>query len=71
MLFSNSIQIDSKTATGTTSAIEELTVQYGEKFYQIFRSITKENGNEFHIFSAFETIVMEILLILTQCENDP
>ena len=46
-----SIWIDSKTTDGVASAMEQLKEQYGEKFSQVFRSITTDNGSEFAAFS--------------------
>ncbi|MFU0833549.1 MAG: hypothetical protein ACFWUC_11520 [Oscillospiraceae bacterium] len=51
-----SIRIDGKTTTGVASAMEQLKEQYGEKFSQVFRSITTDNGSEFSAFSAFEEL---------------
>jgi transposase, IS30 family len=51
-----SIRIDGKTTTGVASAMEQLKEQYGEKFPQVFRSITTDNGSEFAAFSAFEEL---------------
>jgi transposase, IS30 family len=36
--------------------MEQLKEQYGEKFSQVFRSITTDNGSEFAAFSAFEEL---------------
>ena len=48
------IQINGKTTGGIAGAMEWLKVQYGDKFSQIFRTITTDNGNEFADFSKFE-----------------
>ena len=55
-----SIRIDSKTTAGVAAAMEQLKEQYGDKFSQVFRSITTDNGNEFAAFSAFEALGTEI-----------
>ena len=55
-----SIRIDSKTTTGVSSAMEQLKEQYEEKFSQVFRSITTDNGSEFAAFSAFEDFGMKV-----------
>lgn len=55
-----SIWIDSKTTDGVASAMEQLKEQYGEKFSQVFRSITTDNGSEFAAFSAFENLGTKI-----------
>lgn len=51
-----SIRISGKTTAGVTEAMEQLKEQYGDKFAQVFRTITTDNGNEFAAFSAFETL---------------
>lgn len=50
-----SIRITGKTTAGVAKAMEQLKEQYGDKFSQVFRTITTDNGNEFAAFSAFET----------------
>lgn len=40
--------------------MEQLRDQYGEKFSQVFRSITTDNGSEFAAFSTFESFGTEI-----------
>ncbi len=55
-----SIRIDSKTTAGVALAMKQLKEQYGDKFSQVFRSITTDNGNEFADFSAFEALGTEI-----------
>nr|WP_302664759.1 IS30 family transposase [uncultured Agathobaculum sp.] len=40
--------------------MEQLKEQYGEKFSQVFRSITTDNGSEFAAFSAFENLGTKI-----------
>ena len=49
-----SIRIDRKDTDGVAAAMEQLKLQYGEKFSQVFRSITTDNGSEFADFSSFE-----------------
>lgn len=51
-----SIRIDHKTIAGVAAAMEQLKEQYGDKFPQVFRSITTDNGNEFAVFSDFEAL---------------
>lgn len=55
-----SIRIDSKTTAGVAAAMEQLKAQYGDRFSQVFRSITTDNGNEFAAFSAFEALGTDI-----------
>lgn len=55
-----SIRIDSKTTAGVAAAMEQLRAQYGDRFSQVFRSITTDNGNEFAAFSAFEALGTDI-----------
>lgn len=55
-----SIRIGSKTTAGVAAAMEQLKVQYGDKFSQVFRSITTDNGSEFAAFSAFEALGTQI-----------
>lgn len=54
---------DSKTTTGIAAAMEQLEAQYGDRFPQVFRSITTNNGNEFAIFSAFKALGTDIYFI--------
>ena len=51
-----SIRIGSKTTAGVAAAMDQLKAQYGDKFSQVFRSITTDNGSEFVDFSAFEAL---------------
>lgn len=55
-----SIRIDGKTTDGVATAMAQLQEQYGDKFSQVFRSITTDNGSEFADFSDFEALGTEI-----------
>lgn len=46
--------IDSEITDSIVTAMDQLKEQYMEKFSQVFRSITTDNGSEFAAFSAFE-----------------
>ena len=51
------LKIESKTAEAVLVAIERLKALYGNRFPQIFRSITSDNGNEFSkLQEAFDEI---------------
>ena len=54
------IRIDGKTTDGVASAMAQLKEQFGNKFAQVFRSITTDNGSEFADFSAFERLGTKI-----------
>ena len=45
---------------GYDTIYERIKEQYGEKFSQVFRSITTDNGSEFAAFSAFENLGTKI-----------
>lgn len=49
-----SIKIPSKTVDSVKSAMSFLREEYGEKFSEIFKTITIDNGVEFDDFSSFE-----------------
>ena len=51
-----SIKIDGKTVDGVADAMGQLYLEFGEKFSQVFRSITTDNGSEFTEFSAMESL---------------
>ena len=55
-----SIRIDGETTEGVIQAMEQLKEQYGERFAQVFRSITTDNGSEFTAFSVFEKLSTQI-----------
>lgn len=48
------IKIPSKTCDGVRYAMEQLHKQYGNKFSQMFKTITVDNGSEFNVFASFE-----------------
>ena len=50
------IRIDEKTTDGVATAMAQLKDQFGDKFAQVFRSITTDNGSEFAGFSSFEAL---------------
>ncbi len=54
------IQIDEKTTAGVASAVAQLQAEYGDKFSQVFKSITTDNGSEFADFSTFEALGTKI-----------
>lgn len=54
------IRIDEKTTDGVATAMAQLYGQYRDKFPQVFRSITTDNGSEFADFSDFEALGTEI-----------
>lgn len=58
-----SFRTGSKTTTGMAAAMEQLEAQYGDRFPQVFRSITTNNRNEFAIFSAFKALGTDIYFI--------
>ena len=51
-----SIRTSEKTSQGIAGAMERLHERFGNKFSQVFRSITTDNGNEFAAFSEFEAL---------------
>ena len=51
-----SIRTGEKTVAGIAEAMEKLHRQFGDKFSQVFRTITTDNGNEFSSFSEFEAL---------------
>ena len=48
------LKIDSKTAAAVNAAISSLRKYYGEKFSQIFKTITSDNGSEFAELAKLE-----------------
>lgn len=50
-----SIKIAGKTISGVSEAIKVLKDEFGDKFSQVFRSITTDNGSEFADFSSIES----------------
>lgn len=52
--------IDSKTTDSIATVMDQLKEQYMEKFSQVFRNLTTDNGSEFAAFSAFETLGTKI-----------
>lgn len=66
-----SIRIDGKNTAGVADAMEQLKAQYGEKFSQVFRSITTDNGSEFASFDEFEASGISIYFAhpYTSCER--
>lgn len=55
-----SIRIVSRTAVGVATTMEQLNTQYGDRFSQVFRSITTDNGNALATFPAFEALATGI-----------
>ncbi|WP_409970086.1 IS30 family transposase [Bengtsoniella intestinalis] len=54
------IQIDEKTTNGVAAAVAQLKVEYGDKFSQVFKTITTDNGSEFADFATFEALGTKI-----------
>lgn len=50
------IRTDGKTTSGITGAMEQLHTQFGDRFAEVFRTITTDNGSEFAAFSEFEAL---------------
>ena len=50
------IRIDGKTTEGVAEAMAQLHARFGERFSEVFRTITTDNGSEFAAFSAFEAL---------------
>ncbi len=55
-----SIKIDEKNTTGVATAMAELKEEFGDKFSQVFKSITTDNGSEFANFHSFEELGTQI-----------
>lgn len=55
-----SIRIDGKNTAGIAGAMQQLKDQYAERFAQVFRSITTDNGSEFSAFADFENLGTDI-----------
>lgn len=55
-----SIRIDSKTVNGVEEAMKQLKSHFGDKFSQVFCSITTDNGSEFAAFEKFEALGTDI-----------
>lgn len=55
-----SIKISGKTVCGVSEAMKVLKDEFGDKFSQVFRSITTDNGAEFADFSSIESDGTEI-----------
>ena len=54
------IQIDEKTTEGVATAVAQLKAEYGNKFSEVFKSITTDNGSEFADFACFEALGTQI-----------
>ncbi len=54
------IQIDEKTTQGVAAAVAQLKDEYGNKFKEVFKSITTDNGSEFADFASFEALGTQI-----------
>ena len=54
------IQIDEKTIEGVSTAVSQLQAEYGDKFSEVFKSITTDNGSEFADFASFEALGTQI-----------
>ena len=50
------LRADGKTTDGVASAMRQLYEQFGERFGEVFQSITTDNGSEFAAFSGFEAL---------------
>lgn len=55
-----SILIDEKNTDGVAVAMAQLKEQYGDKFGEVFKTITTDNGSEFANFSDFEVLGTKI-----------
>lgn len=53
-------KIDGKTTNAVATAMAQLHQMFGEKFPEIFKSITTDNGSEFAEFSRFESLGTEV-----------
>lgn len=51
-----SIRANEKTSQGIVGAMEMLHERFGDKFSEVFRTITTDNGSEFAAFSEFEAL---------------
>lgn len=49
-----SIRANEKTSVGIAGVMEMIHERFGDKFSEVFRTITTDNGNEFAAFSEFE-----------------
>ena len=49
------IKIPGRNSAGVSQAMEQLHEQYGDRFAQVFKTITADNGPEFETFSRVET----------------
>ena len=54
------IGIEGKTTDGIADAMQQLHSEYGERFSQVFRTITTDNGSEFAAFSDVEAYGTEV-----------
>lgn len=54
------IRTDGKTTDGIAGAMERLHAQFGDRFAQVFRTITTDNGSKFAAFSEFESLGTEV-----------
>lgn len=54
------IRIPGKTIEGVADAMKQLHDEFGERFSQVFRTITTDNGSEFADFSTMESYGTEI-----------
>jgi len=54
------IRIPGKTTEGIADAMKQLHNEFGERFSQVFRTITTDNGSEFADFSSMESYGTEI-----------
>lgn len=50
------IRTDEKTTDGIAKAMKQLHAQFGNRFAEVFRTITTDNGSEFAAFSEFESL---------------
>lgn len=54
------LRIEGKTSDGVAKAMQQLSHEFGEKFSQVFRTITTDNGSEFADFAKAEVLGTEI-----------
>ncbi len=48
------VKLADRTAASVVQALDEMACTYGERFSQIFKSITSDNGSEFAFTSQME-----------------
>lgn len=65
------IRTDGNTTDGIARAMERVHAQFGDRFTDIFRTITTDNGSEFAAFSKFEALGTEFYFaqLYSACER--